>query len=802
MMETFFLKTLDHKCLGLTKEGLVGVVGMDCNWTPGLVPDSFWFWDGISNLILKAPERNVNGSVIDLVNYSILPPTGPGYVKIARSGGSGVILTSAGNVYSSDYSLCLTVEEETEKLRWIECTGAATVFSMEQPQHCGASKTKCSSNADCCPPFGSCVSGQCSTCFGDPIQFQQKNCPGPANYVVCGENGAYKCKSHCDGMTKSCDEGFHSVCSIKPDGGYELICEVLCEGNAPKCESDIARCKNISPADAAPHYEWACPIDYCKDPLSFPHADSAPAPNGYRRVGDHFEVLDGRGDESWLYPEWQCEKATGGKWIYTKGCNLNVHQKCDAGSSGVCNAKTNFEWACQPNTGLDMCGVQSKPGCPDAICVDSVCDSGATSGNGWKWICPSSDQMSTCEAANYAGWLPSTAAGYGGTIYTDNAGNPVYPTINESKCRSPVATVLHNPDLAKKVSNPKGSIGPTGYTPFPTYFNGDADYIYTTYEYNNVEWKCPTHNPCSGKGTYTNLNGSPYQPFAITPAPGQTGSPTEEDLLSKGKCACLPGYAGNKCQYSGTDKCNGGTIRSCNDTGDRCVDGQYSCVCPPGTYGRNCQFTEASCNGNGIPDNNSDILKCSCILGYNSSDNCSKLGCPVGSVASPASIPVGVYNLGMMSGEYVCSFGPNGTDNGAPPQLDFGFIGYASKIVNLKYDNVTQRISLDDGRVLVVDSSQYGGCAPLFRSDYQNYPHRFIMSYGPNDATYEYINHGRDNTDPPQYIPMKNIAIYSVEMKQYLDFDFTPTSFYAAAKWSSSPSGLLLINSQLKGLLA
>jgi hypothetical protein len=743
-METFFLKTLDHKCLGLTNEGLIGVVSMDCNWTPGLIPNSFWFWDGVSNLILKAPERNVAGSVIDLVNYSILPPTGPGYVKISKNASSGVILTSAGNVYSSDYSLCLSLEEETEKLRWIECTGIPVQFSFEQPQHCSASKSKCSINAECCPPFGNCVNGQCSTCFGDPIQFQQKNCPGPMNYVVCGDNSSYKCKSQCDGMTKSCDEGSHSVCSIKPDGGYELICEVLCEGNAPKCENDIVRCKNTSSADDAPHYEWKCPIDYCKDPLSFPHADSAPAPNGYHRVGDHFEVIESIGNESWLYPEWECEKSTGGKWIYVKGCNLNVHHKCGIDTSAVCKGPK-FEWDCQPNTGLDKCGVQSKPDCPDAICVDSVCGNIPGDANGWKWICPSSDQMSTCEAANYVGWFPSTAAGYGGTIYTDNVGNPVYPTINEEKCRSSLGTIADRPDFVKKVSNPKGTIGKNGYRPFPTYFTGNDDYIYTNYEYNGVEWKCPTKNPCGGNGTFTNSDGSPYQPITINPPAGNVNSPTIEEVLPKGKCVCKKGFAGNQCQYS-NDKCNGGTIQGCNDTGDRCVDKQYSCVCPPDTYGKNCQFTRDNCNGHGFPNNNLDTLKCECDKGFGPPGVCTnvELGCKMGNIPAPASIPEGKYRIESEYGyppQLICLGGYNGLSNNAV----FGDCGnrMAGIITNDFITYKEQKIILSDGRVLMIGGDD---CRLIFDTDYVGSPSRFIISY----------------THP------NNVLIYSVDAKLYV----------------------------------
>ena len=62
-------------------------------------------------------------------------------------------------------------------------------------------------------------------------------------------------------------------------------------------------------------------------------------------------------------------------------------------------------------------------------------------------------------------------------------------------------------------------------------------------------------------------------------------------MQNNGSCNCNIGYAGNKCQYSDSETCNGNGI----------VQNNGSCNCNIGYAGNKCQYSDSeTCSGNGI----------------------------------------------------------------------------------------------------------------------------------------------------------------------------------------------------------
>lgn len=618
----FFL-SIYGKCIGETALGNLGETAQSCAWDPSIIPSSFWEWDGVGQLILKTPVLDVNNKIVDkITNKYLQPPSGADtYVSVGDGPTTGIVLNQEGTIYSKDFSLCVNVDGQGN-LIWQRCQGYPLTFDVIQPSGC--STGKCSSDTDCCPPYGSCVDGNCATCLGKPGDYTAQNCPTIANYAVCTPDGTYKCKSQCDGTTITCDPDHVAVCERDDvTGQFSLRCEYRCTGSL-SCVDGIAVCTG----DATGGWDWQCPYIPCDHPDSFPTSDQAPSPGaGYTWVTDHWE--DGSAGP-WMYPKWQCgpSSASTGSWTYVSGCNQNYYMTgCSSTQKAVCSIDTSFQWVCADNrTYLDMCGLSSTTGdCGvDAVCVDiGGCGLTTVGSDNWRWLCPSSEGLTRCEMLKIAGWHDSEI---GSGLAMNVANSPVYPTVKNSLCRDPSATDQSFPDFEPVVGNPSAILlgngtndSPYSLIPTPGSFDGVSQYIFTNHYSSGTiaNWLCASDNPCYPNGSFINADatGSPYSSPATLNRNGVLTPPDSSELFTIGKCSCNPGYAGITCTVTGGVCNNVGIVHQCDtlQESSKCnTVEQYWCECDSSHFGNSCQFTAAQCSNHGTPVDNSDTLQCQC----------------------------------------------------------------------------------------------------------------------------------------------------------------------------------------------
>lgn len=621
-IEAFFLSSEPGSCIGILPDGYLGVTSNSCQWTDGTVPSQFWYWDGISNLVLKTPILGANGEVIQVVDEMIESPTVSGkYITPTKTPKIGVLLTLDNAIYSSDYNFCIGVDK-TNHLVWNDCLGTPSTFNIIQPSGCSGGGGQCSNSNECCPPYGSCISGQCSKCFGDPMKYQDKMCPGDDNYVLCQESGIYECKSRCDGDSASCLPNQTVKCEVNGDK-WSLTCNYKCTGPQKECPggTNVSSCTGSDTTS----WNWVCPIDPCEVPAPvYDHnKDTAPGA-GYTWKDNHYENSS---SSPWLYPIWQCKTQT---WTFQQGCNQVYKMNCTGkDQAAVCAEQTNFQWQCLPRASTDLCGLTASTGAcgPDAECFDiSNCGSGNGTATDWKWICPSS--ATDCEIIKIYDWAnpPTQMNVIGGNTQTSivfkDQTTPIFPAIRNDYCRSGSATDTSHPDVNKIINNPSGNVMgnganiPFSFLPNQADTSGDSAYIYTKYEAGVQPWECVSPNPCLPGGTFVNQNGTVYSPLVINGNGGEQTPPTTAELFTVGKCACDPGHAGLYCQYTGSVCNNNGTPQSCNTPGvGNCTSYGYYCGCKPGFYGPQCELTDADCSNNGTPAATLP-LSCTCNTGY------------------------------------------------------------------------------------------------------------------------------------------------------------------------------------------
>jgi hypothetical protein len=601
---SFLLQDASGNCISALSDGYLGAT-TKCNWVNGVIPQSYWYWDGISQLILKTPIYDADGNVSSIkdeyINY-----LGEGYCQPTVKHTTGVLFTKTKSIYSLDYTKCLSVDS-TGHLVWATCLGTPYQFSITEPTGCSTGGSRCTSSKECCPPFNSCVSGVCSTCFGSPETFQGKECPGDSNYAVCDTNGVYKCKSKCDGQSVKCLPNQKAVCqpSSSSSSGYALTCVSMCSTEVqPICNggTQVPVCTL-----EGKEWDWKCPINPCDLPP--PSINEAPVyGNGYELVNDHYELP--KSSLPWQYPMWDCHSQ---KWNFTPGCNATYKQECGNGTVAVCNPDTSFEWQCANKATTDYCGLTSnKHACgADAQCFNiSSCGGGNDTSNDWQWICPSS--ATQCQLIKMYDWVSppteiTTTTGSEVSVVFKDETTPIFPSVNNTMCRSGFGSDTSHPNVANTIGNPSGNILGSGAQndPFTFVPAGKAGPEYVVSDYPGG-WQCLSKDPCYPNGKYAGQN------VSIAPPNGVLGPPSGDELLNVNKCNCNPGHVGNKCQY-GNELCGNGSIEACNTPGQgKCTQNGYMCGCKPGYYGLTCQFTPSQCNGFGIPNDISDTLKCDC----------------------------------------------------------------------------------------------------------------------------------------------------------------------------------------------
>lgn len=637
---SFLLQTATG-CLNSADQGIPIATAGQCSWTPGI--ESFWYWDGVNQLIFKTITVDTNGIATGIVNRYINSGQ-PGYVTIDSELSTGVNFVRSGSqyaLYSIDYSLCASLDQ-TGHLIWQSCLGYPTLFTVVIPSGCEPVGAVCSHDGDCCPPYNSCVSGKCSSCIGSPEQFQSVKCPTSDNYVICDTGTSeYSCQSKC-GTSATCQPNQLPECQLQTDGSYQSVCVYQCTADQPACEDHTQApiCQNTGGT-----WEWVCPFDPCsqEEKDQHPISQAPPYQTGWTWNTDHYEPPDG--SSPWQYPMWDCVNQ---KWTYYPGCNKTYKQTCGNGQVAVCGNDQSYQWSCADPTTTDFCGLTATTGScgPDATCMDIAKCNGqdgtvsSDSASDWRWICPS--HASRCEALEIMSWYPENPIPqYGSStqvsIIHKDVNTPVYPSVNNNYCRSQGGSDSSRPAYSLLIDNPTGnelfSGGqyPSLFMPPPSDIDGHSEYIFTSF---GSQWNCVSENPCYPNGTFE-IGGNEYSTImGITPPPGNEGPPSQGELLAQGTCSCKPGFAGPTCALDDSMCHNQGTIQACNSPGGKCVlpDG-YSCQCKPGFYGLHCQFTTNDCNLAGTPDDQSDTL--SCICGSTATGStCQNCSTQIGSIAS------------------------------------------------------------------------------------------------------------------------------------------------------------------------
>jgi len=600
----FFLTT-GATNFGLGENGNIREINESPVWTDA-IPSQFWFWDGISQIIIRSPHVGTNGEVTSMTNGYIIAPTSPKtYVQTQSTPSTGVTITLNGAIYSTDYSMCVSVDA-AGNLFWDTCMGIPSLFDFITPSGC--SNTGCNDSMSCCPPYNGCSAGMCSSCFGDPL----KSCPDPATIAKCGEDSIWSCASKCGVPTGPCADNQTQVCLLNGDT-YQWSCAWKCTGDEPSCgATNTPECTGSDLTG----YSWECPYNACDHPPPAFNPVENPL-SGYTWVTDHYES----GNQPWKYPQWECASST---WSFIDGCNQSYKLSCPAGQKAGCSPDTSFQWSCLADTQYpDLCGMSTGTCGPDAACFDiSTCDgAGTNTGNDWRWICPSSEGTTRCQIIKINGlaYPPLNINGTPDGVVTDVGGVPVYPTILNSQCRG-AGSDLNHPDARRLIANPSASMLGSGTAQDPyTLFSGgsDASHVVTQHTVGDADvpsWPCVSDNPCQN-GTYV-----PVSPdLEIKADSGVVTPPTSGELLNpaNGHCECNPNFAGASCQLSNSVCSGAGVIAPCNTQGGKCVqpDG-YFCTCNPNSYGIHCQFTPAMCSNSGIPNDQEDTLVCDCNPGF------------------------------------------------------------------------------------------------------------------------------------------------------------------------------------------
>ena len=600
-------------------------------------PDQYWWsWDESVIRHMNVIDSNVHSVVLD-GNY--LADSKVSMSENSSTNNGKVILTSTdnkGGIFSSDYRYSMVLDQGNNPM-WVKSLNVTdkdhVIFDLTTPTHktCKSIGQTCSVDGDCCPPLSNCIDGKCSSCSGNP-----PTCAENEN-AICGKDGKWSCVSKCGNLTLKCDSNEDPICQ-ETNGEWKWECQSKCNGlpRPQNCAQSVCTLEDGK-------YKYDC-VENCGGTTKVrpPTSSELQPVSGYTKINND-----------------QCAGNQPNKQCYKKGNDYKVLYY-------NCHSKT---WQVDK-----VCGVSNKPSCGagvDPQCIEKKPEY-CNGESGQMWVCPpepktwcgygSFDKLAQVSRVSIDGENKQT------TIYTSEAGTPIYPTISFQKCSEAGQNTIKLDD-GDKSGNIAGYLDVSSggqATLYPSTSQVVIDGV--SYQYNpKYDYYIPSEssvdprlcimdkNRCENGGEF-NINTenqvSGHSNISKKDPRGVNSNfvPTFEEMRTIGSCKCISPYTGYDCSVDGGKYCNApngkATMSTTNapypgvscectgcSSGDRCQYGSNyctscsagvpredgSCECNDGFAGDKCQYSRENCNNHADPKPDGSCNKCD--SGYNG-DRC------------------------------------------------------------------------------------------------------------------------------------------------------------------------------------
>lgn len=489
----------------------------------------------------------------------------------------------------------------------------------------------------------------------------------------------------CDPVTEYCDiltgqcKPIQSPCGPPPaDCKTKLVCNVSthkweCSGCPEGFEGDACQCKISDKSKII--------VNPCYAQIAICQKDGTYAPGIAKNCSDVYQYLaDVKGGDTkptvQLFEDFCGSECSNNGDVYCADnpihtgcqsvCKMSPDPKdCNSGKCGdgkvcMCDASTDNLWKCE-----DVM-VSNCPQVTTGSCIN-------------KQGKPSQIQCSSCGQNQYINYcigshsfplqclIPDVPLQkvdiQNVNVWEDGSGIPIYPTINNDKCKA--GGLQFTNDLLGYYDGSISSVdNPSAYV-------HDGNQIYTSpldywYKSSVQPYNCwwDDHLVCKNGGLFTQM--------CVDESTGNIRKCEKTDIdnrLKQGYCDCsmtsyiskdtggVKPYKGNQCQYDDNSSCNGnGAVNDdgscgCNDQwfGNNCNsnihtycnnNGTYSkqtnkCICDNNHFGDLCQYdTRQYCNNHGTY--NKDSGECVCdvnfagpVCQFSRSETCHNNGTPL-----------------------------------------------------------------------------------------------------------------------------------------------------------------------------
>ena len=613
----FLLKTSSGQCIGVNSNtGNIGLTNV-CDWDK-----EYW---SIYNGVLRYTFINsaIPPSVVVHCIQDSYSDGLPLSLTYSPCSNVNTFLTNLGSIMTVDYKYCAVLDSVSDdlicKLAVNQDNPTGTIFNIITPQNC--SITTCQQNTNCCPPFQNCLSGTCQTCFIDPKVQQDCEAKGNLYVLQCDPDTQQAvCMSKCDqlGIPKpTCQDNCNqATCHQNSQTGqYFWSCDPQCGPQPSGCSATLLECTPVGN-----NCVWQC-----KDPnCNIPDPPSTLCDTANRTCT--MQTIGGINvwyctDKTWwtaskdcLDLVWKCDTQICDPNCSNQQASPNCSVKCDSSSCPTgqqpqykCDSSTNFQMTCDCAT-LDTCSFVTKPSCSDATCLDipaikcpNIFGSN-DSGTDWRWVCPSSGNMTRCEEVAINNWTAkrvpcdpnavndcknilqnicknetdpnacvnsflNTQGQWTVPIVFDESGSvPLYPTINLNNCRSNATegnnTIIAGKDQRKIINNPAGHIannnGIISFIPQDPnnhiyyYYSKDPNHPACEQDNSCVDIICMVpdnvkNQVCNNQGCYEPQGQACHTIIPTDPTSAGEANPNTDDLLNVGLCLCNSGYGGVSC---------------------------------------------------------------------------------------------------------------------------------------------------------------------------------------------------------------------------------------------------------------